>query len=175
MTSLVSLRKLETEDALCISELANNKKIACNLRDRFPNPYTLNDAINFLEIMKDEQKLINFAICYKGDFVGIIGLIPQDDIYRFSAEMGYWVGETFWNKGIASDAVSQIIEYAKNSSPLIRIYASAFDYNIASQMVLMKNGFDFDCIAIKAVYKEGRIIDEYRYSYIFEEKIISNM
>ncbi len=169
--NLVSLRVLIKEDAEQLSKLANNIKIAHNLRDRFPSPYTINDANAFLNMMENEQKLINFAICYEGNFAGMIGLIPQDDIYRFSAEMGYWVGEPHWNKGIASNAVSQILEFARSSSGLVRIYSSVFENNVASQRVLIKNGFNFDCIAKKAVYKNNRFLDEYRYSYVFKEKI----
>ena len=170
LNSFVSLRALKDDDAMLLSSLANNNKIAVNLRDRFPSPYTLNDAVSFLEMMKTEQKLINFAICYENNFVGMVGLILQDDIYRFSAEMGYWVGEPYWNKGIASSAVAHILEFARKSTPLVRVYSSVFENNVASQKVLINNGFNFDCIANMAVFKNKIFYNEYRYSIVFEEK-----
>ena len=88
MDNFVSLRELLEKDAERLSLLANNVNIAGNLRDRFPSPYTLDDAVRFLAMMKIEQKLINFAVCLDGEFVGMVGLIPQEDIYRFNAEMG---------------------------------------------------------------------------------------
>lgn len=174
MDDFVSLRELRENDAEQLSFLANNVNIAVNLRDRFPNPYTLDDAIRFLEMMKKEQTLINFAVCLNGEFVGMVGLIPQEDIYRFNAEMGYWIAEHYWNRGIASKAVSLILEYAKHYSPFIRIYANVFENNIGSQKVLIKNGFTFEGKAQNAVFKLNRFFDEYRYSYVFEDKINEN-
>lgn len=159
---MVTLRKLNLSDKTQIAQLANNKKIWDNVRDYFPHPYSEKDAEAFLKL-QDEEIQQNFAIDYKGEFCGIIGLILQKDVYRKSAEMGYWLGEPFWNKGIATEAVGQIVKYGFQNLKLIRIFAGAFEFNVASMKVLEKNGFKKEGISKKSVFKNDKIWDEHRY------------
>ncbi|MBE0650417.1 MAG: GNAT family N-acetyltransferase [Bacteroidales bacterium] len=162
----VRLRRLAVTDKKVIAGLCNNKKISDNLRDSFPFPYSEKDAENFIYRSLSENAEDTFGITYNGELAGVIGLIRQKDVYRLSAEMGYWIGEPYWGKGVATTAVKMIVEYAFERLPLLRIYAGVFDYNKASQKVLEKAGFKLDCIMEKAIIKNDVICDEYRYSIV---------
>jgi RimJ/RimL family protein N-acetyltransferase len=160
------IRKLRSTDAEQIALLMNNKKIWDNIRDFVPFPYTQEDGDDFIALCLKEDPVRTFAIEVDGILVGVIGLILQQDIYRKTAELGYWIGEPYWNKGYASKAISLIVEYGFNELHLMRIFSGVFDYNKASQRVLEKAGFTFEGIFEKAIIKNEKIIDEYRYAII---------
>jgi len=162
----IKLRGLRKSDAVRLVELANNSKVSENLRDGFPHPYTLEDAERFLRNCMDQNPLTIFAIEYKGEYVGNVGLVPGQDVYRKSAEIGYFIGEPYWNKGVASIAVNLLTEYGFNKLGMVRIHAGVFEYNMASMRVLEKCGFEKEGVYKKAVFKKNRIWDEVRYSKI---------
>lgn len=165
-TDDVKLRRLKGSDAETLAALINNKKIWDNLRDALPFPYTFQDAVNFIEICEQEEPVVTFAIEYRGDFAGVIGLVRQHDVYRLSAELGFWLGEPFWNKGIATKATKLIVKYGFEYLDLIRIYSCVFEFNSASRKVLEKTGFTLDAIFKNAVIKNDKIANECRYSFI---------
>ena len=169
VTTRIKLRRLTIEDKQVLAKLINNKKVCDNLRDYVPFPYTEDDAINFINFTKDENPQRNFAIEYEGNLCGMIGLIPLNDVYKRTAEIGYWIGEPFWGKGIATEAVRMITEYGFNELNVIRIHTGVFEYNPGSMRVLEKNGYKKDCVFEKAILKNGKIWDEHRYSKINEE------
>ena len=162
----VKLRAFVESDYPKVALLCNNKNISDNLRDLMPFPYTEKDAITFISFCMDQNPQVNFAIDYKGNLAGCIGLVLQKDIYRLSAELGYWIGEPYWGKGIATQAVKMISLYAFGQLNLIRLYAGVFDLNKASQRVLEKTGFQLEGILRKAVIKNNCILDEYRYALL---------
>ena len=166
MTENVRLRALQTTDIQEIAELCNNKKIWDNVRDMIPFPYTEADASNFLVLCRQEKPPCTFAIEFDRRFVGCIGLVRQVDVYQLTAEIGYWIGEPFWGKGIATNAVQLAVNYGFNNLKLVRIYAGVFANNVASQRVLEKSGFKFECIFESSILKNGIIGDEYRYAII---------
>lgn len=157
------LRSPEFNDKHKIAEFCN-KKVWDHLRDFIPNPYTLYDAETFIRISRVEDPVYTFTIEFQKEFAGIISIIPQSDVYKLNAEIGYWLREDFWGKGIISKTIPMIVEYGFAELSLQRIYAHVFDFNIASQKALLKSGFHLDYIAEKAVIKNGIILDEYRYS-----------
>lgn len=165
----IQLRPLRISDAERIVELANNEKVSRNLRDGFPNPYTLADAESFLAKFTNQDPVTFFGIEYNGEHVGNISLLPGQDIYRKSAEIGYFIGEAYWNKGIVTTAVNLITEYGFNHLGIIRIHTGVFEYNIASQRVLEKCGYTREGVFRKSVFKQNRIWDEVRYSKINPE------
>lgn len=165
----IRLRPLQLSDAARLAELANNKKISRNLRDGFPNPYTLADAENFLAKFTNQDPVTFFGIEYEGEHVGNISLVPGQDIYRKSAEIGYFIGEAYWNKGIVTTAVNLITEYGFKKLGIIRIHTGVFEYNIASMRVLEKCGFIKEAVFRKSVFKQNKIWDEVRYSKINPE------
>jgi [ribosomal protein S5]-alanine N-acetyltransferase len=140
------------------------KKIWDNLRNYIPHPYTQTDADRFIGQCLLESPPLTFAIEYKGSLCGVIGLAAQKHVYRKSAEIGYWIGEPFWNRGIATIAVKLISEYGFNKLNLVRIFTAVFEYNPTSMKVLEKNGYTKEAVFKKAVIKNGEIWDEHRYS-----------
>lgn len=162
----VNLRRLTNDDQSSLARLVNNKKIWDNVRDFLPFPYTENDAATFIGLTMQEMLPMTFAIEYKGQICGVIGLTRQTDVYKKTAEIGYWIGEPFWKKGIATLAVKLITDYGLHSLDFIRIHTGVFEYNIGSMRVLEKNGYIKDGVFKKAVFKNGKIWDEHRFSII---------
>ncbi|WP_109299124.1 GNAT family N-acetyltransferase [Aquimarina sp. AU474] len=159
----VSIRKLRKDDAMQLAELANNKKIWDNVRDYFPHPYDKEDALFFIDLTHKQKPLQSFGITYEDTLCGVISLITQNDVYKKSAEVGYWIGESFWSKGIMTKALALITDYGFNELNLVRIYTGVFEYNKASMKVLEKGGFLKEGISKKAILKNDQIWDEHRY------------
>ena len=161
---LISQWKIEY--AKDLSKALNNKKILDNLRDGLPYPYTENDAKEFITAMlsSDKNEVFAFAIVYDGKCIGSIGVFRQSNIHFRTAELGYYVAEEYWGRGLMTQAVKEICDYAFNNSDIIRIYAEPFAYNIGSQRVLEKNGFCFEGILKSNAYKNGRVVDMKMYS-----------
>ena len=166
----ITLRHLRETDNSSIAILLNNKKISDNLRDRVPYPYSSEDADHFLNIISKQDPVTTFAIEYKELFCGVIGLFLQEDVYRKSAEIGYWLGEPFWNKGIMTKAVDLICHYGFENLDIVRIHTGIFEYNKASMAVLEKNGFVKEGVSRKAVFKNGKLWDEHKYAKLKEGK-----
>jgi ribosomal-protein-alanine N-acetyltransferase len=165
----IRLRPFRMSDADKLAEMANNKKISINLRDGFPHPYTLDDAVTFIMHCLEMPRDTFFAIESKGEHVGNISLSPCQDVYRKSAEIGYFIAEPYWNKGIASAAVKMIVQYGFNNLGIMRIQTGVYEYNPASQRVLEKCGFIKEGIFRKSIYKEGGLWDEVRYAILNPE------
>ena len=164
----VRLRPLRYADRERLAKLANNKKIWLNVRDMFPHPYTIADAEKFIDSVKQQDPQVTFAIEYDFKFAGAVGLVLQKDVYRYSAEIGYWIGEPFWGKGIATHAVKLLCKYAHDELKMVKLFAGVFGGNEASKQVLLKNGFQLEGVAHKAVFKNKQFIDEYRYGKILD-------
>jgi len=157
----VILREWKKSDADALAQMANNKKIWDNVRDRLPYPYTKKDAKEWLALVKSQKTVTTFCIEADGQIAGSIGFTLKEDVYRKNVEIGYFIGEHFWGKGIATQAVSQIIEYIQRNFDVVRIYAEVFEYNKASMRVLEKNGFYLESIRKKGALKNDKIIDDY--------------
>lgn len=154
------LRKWQKGDEASLTENANNPKIWTNVRDYFPSPYTLTDAYEWINFVQNEK--CHFAIEVGGKAVGGIGVIFQQDVARSNVEIGYWLGEAYWGKGIASAAVAQMVEYVFSTYPEIhRIFAGVFQYNTASMRVLEKAGFEQEAVLKEAVIKNNQLWDEH--------------
>ena len=136
------------------------------MRDVFPHPYSLHDADKMIERVNGSTTV--FCIEYGKECVGVIGCFPQTDVYCKTAELGYWLAEPFWSNGIMSVAVKKITDHIFKHFDIVRIYAGVFEWNPASMKVLENCGFKYEGIAQKAVYKDGELIDEYRYGLIKE-------
>lgn len=162
------LRKWKTDDIESVAKHANNKKIADNLRNVFPYPYTLNDAERYVNFCIDsgEEYQCCRAIVVNGEAVGSIGIFIKDDVYCKSGEIGYWLGEEFWGKGIMSQAIKEICEVAFKNYDIVRIYAEPFARNVGSRRALEKAGFKLEGILEKSVYKNGEIGDSCIYALI---------
>jgi ribosomal-protein-alanine N-acetyltransferase len=160
------LRPWQAGDEQSLVRHANSRKLWLNVRDKFPHPYTMKDAGEWIESEQAKTPVTNFAIVVGGEAVGGIGFILQEDIFRRSAEIGYWLGEAFWGRGIMTEAVRAVTEYAFANHDLCRIYAGVFEWNPASCRVLEKAGYEFEGRMRKAVTKDGHTMDELIYSTI---------
>lgn len=154
------LRPWHSDDAESLSRHANNPKIARNLRDGFPYPYTLADAKSWIEMIQSNKKDVVYAIEVNGEACGGIGLHAMQDVYRFNAEIGFWLSEAHWNKGIVSEAAGLLVDYGFANFQWVRIYAGVFSSNLASMRVFEKNGFTREAIHHRAVKKEGVFLNE---------------
>lgn len=161
-----TVRSWEWRDSDSIVRHANNRNVSINLRDHFPYPYTVNDARNWLELVIGRKPETNFAIDVAGDAVGGIGFTLQPDVARRSAEIGYWLGEDFWGRGIATEALIAVTDHAFATYDLCRVYAHVFEWNRASARVLEKAGYEFEGRLRKSVTKEGQTIDQFLYAIV---------
>ena len=162
----INLRPFKKSDSLRLAELANNENISRNLRDGFPHPYTLKHAEEFIQRLMVQDPVTFFAIEYKGEYVGNISLVKGNDVYRKSAEIGYFIGEPYWNKGIATIAVNLITDYGFKNLDIVRIHTGVYEHNKASQRVLEKCGFVYEGVFKKAVFKQEKFWNEARYAKI---------
>jgi len=160
----IRLRRFRISDSERMALLANNEKIARNLRDGFPNPYTKEHAEAWIMKFMDQEPQTFFAIEYQGEYVGNISLVKGMDVYRKSAEVGYFIGEDYWNKGIVTAALNLICEYGFANLDIVRIHTGVFSHNLSSQRVLEKCGFIKEGVFKNAVFKREQYFDEVRYA-----------
>jgi len=158
------IRSWRDTDVESLQRYANNRNIWLNLRDVFPHPYTIEDAIRWIEHASQEDPERSFAIASEEEPIGGIGLIFGDDVHRYNAELGYWLAEPFWGRGIMTGAVCAFTEYAFRRFALNRIYAEPFARNLASVRVLEKAGFSREGILRSSVVKDGVILDQIVYA-----------
>ena len=164
-----SIRSFHPGDIGAIVKHGNNPNVSLQLTDRFPYPYTREDAEAWVDFARDQDPETLFAIDNGRELIGGIGLIPQDDVYSRSAMLGYWLGEPFWNQGIATLAVRAMVEWAFAELDLIRIFAFVFESNTASARVLEKTGFTLEGKMRRAVFKRGRLMDQSLYAILIDE------
>ena len=158
------VRSWKSEDEKTLPRHANNIKIWRNLRDRFPHPYTPADAKEFIGRMLAKDVETNFAIDVRGEAIGGVGLMLHDDVERCSAEIGYWLSEEYWGRGIMTEALTAVVEHAFSQFELSRIYAVPFAGNAASNKVLEKAGFTLEGTLRRSAIKEGVIRDQLMYA-----------
>lgn len=163
---LFELRKYKEDDYVNFFKYSNDADVLGNMSGTFPK--TIEDCH---EIVKEftstnEEKQFIRAVIINGEFVGSIGAFVGDDIYEKSAEVAYWIGKPFWHKGIMTDVLKQFCNIMFEYYDIARIYARPFSYNLGSQRLLEKAGFDLEGIMKKSVYKDGKFCDSYLYSLI---------
>jgi RimJ/RimL family protein N-acetyltransferase len=157
------LRPWQLSDIESLAKYANNKDLTSFLTNRFPVPYTENDAKNFIEIALNDSTMVKYAIEINGEAVGRIEFYPQADVLCKNIEIGYWIGEPFWGKGIMTEVVKQIIPIGFERFDVTRIYAKCFGENIGSQKVLENAGFKLEARFENIIYKYDTFQDELIY------------
>ncbi|MEI7926127.1 MAG: GNAT family protein [Chloroflexota bacterium] len=159
-----TIRSWRASDLESLVLHADNPRIAANLRDVFPSPYTRADGEAWLAMT--EAHRTNFAIEVGGAAVGGIGLRLGEDVHRRTAEIGYWLGEAYWGRGIVTEAVGALTRWGIEAFDLVRIDAHVFAPNVASARVLEKNGYALEGRLRKRVEKRGEILDALVYAYV---------
>ena len=163
----MQLSKWRLEYANDIAKSANNKKIADNLMDVFPHPYSLDDAKSYINycIGLDEKTHLYRAIIVDGKAVGSISITMGTDIHSKTGEIGYWLAEDHWRRGIMKRAIKEICHIAFKTLDIVRIYGEVFEYNVASCKVLEKCGFKLEGELQNAVYKNGNVYNALVYGF----------
>ena len=165
----IAIRSWETGDKGSLAKYANNRKIWLNLKEDFPHPYTEKDAASWIAFMRKQSPQTAFAIANETRAIGGIGFSIHENVHRRSALIGYWLGEPFWGKGIATDALIKLSEYVFNNFDIARLYAGVFEWNPASVRVLEKAGYLFEGRLRKHVTKDDQTIDELIYALVREQ------
>ena len=165
------IRRWELSDARDLATALSNKKIQDNLRDGLPYPYTEKDGKEFISTMlaANENDTFAFAITVNGKVIGSIGAFRQTNIHNKTAELGYYIAEEYWGKGIMTEAVKQLCDYVFSHTDIIRIYAEPFSYNIGSCRVLEKAGFQYEGTLRSNALKNGNVLDMKMYSKLKTE------
>lgn len=161
-----TVRSYRSDDAESLAMNANNRAIWRNLRDGFPHPYSIENGTAFIDRALAASPETNFAICVDDKAAGGIGFVLHPDVERISAEIGYWLGEPFWGRGIVSEALVAVRDYAIKTHNLRRVFAVPYEHNKASARVLEKAGFQLEGRMRNSAIKEGKVIDQLLYAYI---------
>jgi RimJ/RimL family protein N-acetyltransferase len=162
----VTLRPWRPSDAPSLQKHANNRNVASQLRDRFPYPYTLADARSFIQSVTGARPTMLFAMVVDDEAVGGIGFFPGADVERFSAEIGYWLGEPFWGRGITVEAIQLVSAYAFGTCNMLRLFALPFADNARSTRVLEKAGYTREALLRSSSVKYGAIRDQALYARV---------
>lgn len=160
------LRPWRIDDGSALVKHANNRNVSRNLRDIFPFPYTAADAQGFLWRTVPVSPPTNLAIEVDGEAAGGISLRVQEDVHRHTAEIGYWLSEAHWGRGIMTDVVAAMAAYGFGQFDLIRIEAEVFARNPASMRVLEKSGFQREGWLRQSVTKDGETMDAALYALL---------
>jgi ribosomal-protein-alanine N-acetyltransferase len=161
-----AVRSWSPADLEELARLADNRNVWRNLRDRFPNPYSKRDATAWIKGVTRQIPCAHFAIEAEGRLAGGIGLMAQEDIHRGTAELGYWLGEPYWGRGLMTGAVGAFAGYAFDAFKLRRLFALFLDWNPASMRVLEKNGFELEGRLRRSALKDGAVADELVYAKV---------
>ena len=164
----ITIRSWKVEDAEPLAKALNNKNVQDNLRDGLPFPYTISDANEFITSMlaADTNSTFSWAITADDVVVGSIGAFRKENVHRFTAEMGYYIAEDYWGKGIVTEAIKQACSYVFENTDIIRIFAEPYESNHASCRALEKAGFEYEGVLRKNASKNGKHIDMKMYSII---------
>lgn len=162
--SSFNLRPWKQTDLPDLVRFANNPAIARNLTNAFPHPYTEEHAKKFIEMAGSADPVRIFAIESEGHACGGVGLHLQADVYCMNAELGYWLAEPFWGRGIMTRAVQDMVRYGFEHFDITRIFARPYGSNKASQRVLEKAGFALEAHLKGTFLKNGVVEDEFIYA-----------
>ena len=163
----ITIRNWKKTDAAPLAAALSNKNILNNLRDGLPYPYTEKDAEEYIDFIlnSNPNDTFAYAIDVDGRAVGSIGAFRQGNIHFRTAELGYYLAEEYWGRGIMTIAVKQICEKLFAETDILRIFAEPFDCNVGSRRVLEKAGFQLEGILKNYAFKNGKVLDMAIYSY----------
>jgi RimJ/RimL family protein N-acetyltransferase len=160
------LRRWRMTDAVSLVHHADNLSVARHLRDRFPHPYTPRDAQAFLTAASAEEPQTNFAIEIDGEATGGLGYVQGSDVERYSAEVGYWLGEACWGRGVVTEALALFTRHALKELGFLRLFALPLADNTASIRVLEKAGYSREGVLRSSCVKFGQPRDQAIYAIV---------
>jgi [ribosomal protein S5]-alanine N-acetyltransferase len=166
----VVVREWRSADAEPLAREANDRRVWLGLRDAFPHPYGLADAVAFIDRAARMSPPTFFAIEVDGEVAGGIGYVTHGDVERVGAEVGYWVGHRFWGRGVASTALQLLTRHAfRSDDTLRRLWAVPYASNASSARVLEKAGYRREGTLRQSAIKDGRVLDQWMYSILRDE------
>ncbi len=165
------MRSFRSDDAPALAKYGNNRAIWRNMWDQHPYPYTISDAEEWIRYAMQQEPETIFAIACATEAIGSIGMLPQSDVGRLSAEVGYWLGEPFWGRGVVTESLRALTEYAFTELGFVRLYATVMEWNPASARVLDKAGYEYEGRLRKSVIKDGQIVDQWLYAIVRDEQV----
>lgn len=169
------LRPWRATDKANLVRHADNRRVWRNMTHTFPHPYTADDAELWLQIAANPGASIQLAIDVGGEAVGGIGAIAGEGIYRATAQFGYWLGEAWWGRGIATAAAKALAARIGSEHLFARLEAQVFEWNPASMRVLEKAGFHRDAVLRSAATKDGVLLDTVLYSRVFARSAAASL
>ena len=165
------LRPLVAADAQALASHANDRDVWLNLRDRFPHPYSVRDAEEYIAAVGGRPLQTSFGLVVDGEAAGSVSLMLGQDVERRTAEIGYWLGRAFWGRGIATEAVRAATLYAFDQLGMHRVFAVPFGRNPASTRVLEKAGYVREGIMRRSAIKDGELIDQILYAAYDDDRL----
>jgi len=172
----IILRPWSLIDAPSLVSNANNKNISDNLKDSFPHPYSLENAVSFINLAISQKKedAVFWAIDMNGEAIGCISGHLKKDVYKKNVEIGYWLGQRYWGKGIITDCIKEVTHYFFSNFDIERIFAVIYASNTGSQKAIQKAGFIHEATLKRNVFKNNKLLDSYVYA-LLKEKFIENI
>jgi [ribosomal protein S5]-alanine N-acetyltransferase len=166
ITARLVLRPWLAGDEEALVRYADNWNVARHLRDTFPSPYTRAAAEGWISYNAAVQgPTLDFAITLDGEAIGGIGFLRNEDIFRCALELGYWLAEPFWGRGLVPEAIVAVVDYAFATFPEVTVVqARHVVSNPASGRVLLKAGFQLEGRLRDAFVKRGVVSDLLVYS-----------
>jgi RimJ/RimL family protein N-acetyltransferase len=165
----LSLEKWDDRHIEELALIANNKKISGNMADRFPSPYTLDDAVAWIQEMKSNPQRHAWAIEFGSKLAGGISLVPRTGPLKHCSGIVYWLGEQYWGLGLATESVRRALAFAFQVEQIVRVETTVFEWNLASIRVLEKCGFVREGTLRASFMKDGRIVDRHLYAALNTE------
>ncbi|QEL17646.1 GNAT family N-acetyltransferase [Limnoglobus roseus] len=170
IASGVRLRPWQEADVPELVRLAGSRRLADQLRDTFPHPYTTEAGRGWVALANAQSPVTHLAVVCDVVLVGSAGYVPGRDVERVSAEVGYWVGEPHWGRGLATAALVALVNHVCDRGGFTRLFALPFARNAASRRVLEKAGFTLDAVLRQSAIKGGRVTDQALYSLVLSER-----
>ena len=156
-----SLRRYLYGDVIALAKHGDNPNVAAYMRGTFPQPYTVEYARAWIRHVKENEVESRFVIDYQGECIGDIGFVVLTDIHCHTAEIGFWMSEDHWGKGVMSAAVNAVCDYIFTTRNVVRINAEVQSVNYGSRRVLEKCGFELEATLKKHIYKHNQFCDQW--------------
>lgn len=176
----LTVRRLRPTDAPASVQHLNNARVHATLRNQIPFPYLLEHAESWIAFATDPANFVrsgpwtvaetgstgpplpvHYAIALDDQYIGSISVSPLDDVYFRAAELGYWLGEAHWGKGVMSRVIPAFVDWVwKTFGVFVRLNGATYEGNLASERLLRKAGFQFEGLRPDAVCKNGVVKGE---------------
>jgi RimJ/RimL family protein N-acetyltransferase len=165
----ISLRSWREEDLEALVAEANSRAVWRNMIHTFPHPYTVADAESWIARCLEQEPRHDLVVARDDRLIGVCGMTIGTGVGAYTGDVGYWLGEAHWGRGIMTAAFARFLDYVWDTFDVERLQSEVFAWNPASARVLEKNGFVREGIRRRAIHKDGEFVDEIFYSLLRSE------